>query len=323
MRIAYFGSPQISATLLESLLDVPQLSIEYVVSNVDSRKGRSGRLTPTPVVALAQERGLPVFRFEHPGRDGAAGVLAERPVDLFFVFAYGHILDARLLSLPERDAVNLHASLLPLLRGASPIQSALLQGFEETGWSLQLMSRRMDAGDVLARVTLKIDPDWNSDELTRALMPPGLRLVREVLLAYDRFRARAEPQDESRATYCKKIDATNGDIDWNQDAFAIHNQVRALNPWPMARSYIEGQQMIQILRTRHPGPGVDETRHSVGTLFGQKLEGSRRLYVRCGGGALEILELRPENRKALTGQSFLNGYLKAGAPLQLGPRAAR
>ncbi len=347
MRLGYMGSPWISARLLEALLARSAHDVAFVVSNPDSPRGRSSRPQPTEVSALALDRGLPLYRPATLKNGAITSELAEHKVDLIVVFAYGRLLPADVFELPPAGTINLHASLLPLLRGASPIQSAVLEGFRETGWSIQFIAEGMDTGDVLSEVRLPVDPDENAGELTERLLPAGIQLMLETLeriaaeLAAGRdVRALGTPQVEAEATHCRKITTEMSRIDWNRPALDIHNTVRAFNPRPIARSvFREDGGALKIHRTRVPDPETLKRAmdyHSgealpagqlaeteAGSLLAVRLPAPDSdalrpgLLVATGRGWLEILELQPENRKKLTVQDFLNGYRKQG-PVLLG-----
>lgn len=353
MRLGYMGSPAISARLLSALLADGEHEIACVVSNPDSPRGRSKKLVPTEVSALALEKGLPLLRPETLRKGAATPELAQFGVDLFVVFAYGRLLPRDVFELPPCGTINLHASVLPLLRGASPIQSALLAGFSETGWSVQFIEAGMDTGDVLSHATISVNPDETAGELTGRLVPVGIELVRKTLrqiaerhAAGDDIRGLATPQDDARATHCPKITTAMAEIDWTRPAAEIHNQIRALNPRPIARSRFvgEGGGLLKIQRSRvlpadvelspfsgsvasgAGGPGPEGWRPESwgpGTFAAARLGRAEpgggspaAVVVQCGEGRLQLLELQPENRRALSAKDFLNGY-RSSAPTQL------
>lgn len=354
MRLGYMGSPAISARLLQALIESPH-EIAFVVSNPDSRRGRSSRLQPTEVSTLALEHGLPLFRPETLKAGAITAELVACNVDLMVVFAYGRLLPRDVFEIPPAGTINLHASLLPLLRGASPIQSALLEGFTETGWSIQFIAQGMDTGDVLQEVRLRIDADETAGELTERLVPAGVQLMLDTLKQVETalkqgedVRRLATPQAEERATHCRKITTEMSRIDWSRPANEIHNMVRAFNPRPIARTTIgEDGAALKIHRTRLVSPAVLEQlvdlesgaavapdmlrALTAGSLIPVRLPANDLpetdrglnqptvpgLIVKTGEGCLEIRELQPENRKKLTAKDFLNGYRKAG-PVLLG-----
>ncbi|MCR9144535.1 MAG: methionyl-tRNA formyltransferase [bacterium] len=252
------GSPAISARLLEALLESSH-EVAFVVSNPDTPRGRSSRLQPTEVSALALERNLPLFRPQTLKNGAITGELEAFRVDLIVVFAYGRLLPPDVFELPPAGTINLHASILPLLRGASPIQSALLEGFTETGWSIQFIAAGMDTGDVLSEVRLSVDPDETAGELTERLVPAGVQLMLDTLETLGKamqqggdVRQLATPQNHERSTHCRKITSEMARIDWSRSALEIHNTIRALNPKPIARTTILTADggALKIHRTR-------------------------------------------------------------------------
>ncbi|MBW7859317.1 MAG: methionyl-tRNA formyltransferase, partial [Leptonema sp. (in: Bacteria)] len=239
LRLIYFGSPDISAQLLKSLIADPQFQVCAVVSNPDRPKGRSNQPIPTPVASLAIESNIALFCY--PSLQGKAQNqlrtdLAKFDADLAVVFAYGSIIPESIFNLPRLGSVNLHGSLLPLLRGASPIQSAILAGFSTTGWTLQKLAKRMDAGDIVSTVEIDIQPNETADQLLERMLPLGIQLVSDSLKKIDQLLLKSISQDESKATYCTKIHAEDSWIDWQADSIEIHNRIRAFNSAPSARS---------------------------------------------------------------------------------------
>ncbi|MCB1175124.1 MAG: methionyl-tRNA formyltransferase, partial [Leptospiraceae bacterium] len=309
MRIVYFGSPAISADLLKALLADGRHEVVCVVSNVDKPRGRSKKLHPTAVSAVALEYGLPLYRFEKLSRnDAAVESLAGFQADLFVVFAYGHWIPGRIFDLPPMRTINLHASLLPLLRGASPIQSALWNGFSTTGWSIQFVGREMDAGDVLSECRLPVDPNVTAAELTEQMLPAGIQLMVDTLAEFETLAPTAKAQRHELATHCSKIQTSDTWLDWDRPAVELHNQIRALNPAPGARTVLEGDE-LKIWRTQlvPAGEWGPEWREQPPGTFGPGLS-KKHLFVRTGDGLLAVLELQPRGRKQLTAQDFLNGY---------------
>ncbi len=310
MKLGYFGSPEISAKLLAALLDEGRHQIQFVVSNPDKPRGRSGTARPTEVAALALDRGLPLFRFATLKGADAVAALAEFDADLYVVFAYGRLLPSAVFRRPPRGTINLHASLLPALRGASPLQTALLEGYERTGWSVQFLTEELDAGDLIATTELSVGPDETLAELTERLLPAGIALTLETLARFDELAPRARPQDSAAATYCKKITPDMTFIDWRASAPRIHNHVRGLAPAPAARTRLNGS-LVKLLRTRRVPDGELAADAGLAALPpGQALRGpgARSLRIRCGEGALEALELQLEGKRAQSARDFWNGY---------------
>ncbi len=307
------GTPEISAELLKALLEAGH-KLEFVVSNPDRPKGRSGTPLPSAVSEVALENQLNLLRPEKPGE--ILDQVNSIPVDAVIVFAYGSILPAGFLNLGRLGIFNLHGSLLPELRGASPIQSALLQGLNRTGWSFQFVSQKMDCGDVVAEASLEILPDETADELTERMVPAGIALVLNTLKDLENLASRARKQDESRATYCRKILPEHSYIDWSRPAQEIHNQIRGMNPRPVARTELEGR-LFKIYRSRILDSAelaaLENEKQLMarapGDLLSFRLDGRPALLVTTGQNQiLQILSLQPQNKKQMDAASFLNGH---------------
>lgn len=310
MKLGYFGSPDLSAQLLAALLSDGRHQVQFVVSNPDKPRGRSGTPRPTEVAELALERGLPLFRFPTLKGDAAAEALAAFDADLYVVFAYGRLLPSAVFRQPPRGTINLHASLLPALRGASPLQTALLEGYERTGWSVQFLTEELDAGDVIAAAELPVDPNETLAELSARLLPAGIALTLDTLARFEELAPRATPQNASAATYCKKITPAMTFIDWRASALRIHNHVRGLSPAPAARTRLNGT-LVKLLRTRRltaEESAADAGLQALSPGQGLRGPGSKSLRIRCGEGAVEALELQLEGKKAQSARDFWNGY---------------
>ena len=324
MKIGYMGTPEISAELLKALIQAGY-EIKYVISNPDRPKGRSGTPQPSPVSQAALEAGLPLLRPEKPAE--ILDEIRNTEVDAVIVFAYGSILPEGFLSLGKIGIFNLHASLLPELRGASPIQSAILQGLTTTGWSFQFVSQKMDCGNVVAEKSLPIDPEETALELTEKMLPAGIQLVLDTLPRLEELAPRATAQDESKATYCRKILPEHSYLDWKQSPLHLHNQIRGMNPRPTARTVlVEGDRgddpgqagrLFKIYRSKLLSAEQLQTLQdekqlmaaAPGDLLSFRLDGSPALPVVTGNNqALQILSLQPQNKKQMDAVSFLNGH---------------
>jgi methionyl-tRNA formyltransferase len=225
------------------------------------------------------------------------------------VAAYGRLIPQSLLDIPRHGMINVHASLLPKYRGAAPVHRAVIDGETTTGVTIMRVARRLDSGDMFAKVMRPIDPDETSDVVERDLSELGATLLVDVLDAIDAGRAVAEAQDDAIATYASKITREDGLIDWNQPASSIHNRVRGLYPWPHAYTYLDGARVI-VLRT-HLEPGA------VSEPPGTIVEVARdAMHVATGDGhRIAIDELQPEGRRPMRVREYL-----AGRPIVAGAR---
>lgn len=326
VRIVFFGSPAFAVTSLTALLDAGH-EIALVVSQPAKPAGRSGAPTPPAVARLAAERRLPLFQPESLKGDEAVGRLAEADADLFVVAAYGKILRQNVLDLPRLGCVNVHGSLLPRWRGASPVQAALLAGDATTGVSIMKMDAGMDTGPVYTMRETPIRESDTSETLGARLAEMGAQLLVETLSCLEgesgvcgspkpRGTARAEapavnalskkiflppvPQDEALATYCPKISREDGLVDWTRPAAELVRQGRAFTPWPglftfrrKSRVKLSGLSLVADRRPDVP-PGT-------------VISISPSLVVACGGGAVAVGELQAEGRKRLSAADFVRG----------------
>jgi methionyl-tRNA formyltransferase len=301
MKLGFFGTPRIAAYCLEKLLG--EFEIAFAVAGEDREQGRRLKVEFSPVKLLALERGIPLYQPAKLKDDGFAAELARHGADLFVIVAYGKIIPASVFNMPRYRTINLHPSLLPKYRGAAPVEWALINGEHETGISVQMINERLDAGDVLAQETIPLDRRMNAGDLYDIVLPRGAALLAETIRAIGEGRAVAIPQDERDAKYCGKIDRDTAHIDWRRNAGDIHNLVRGLHPnpvaWPIFRKNVRIWKTEPFEGAPAPAPGE------------LAVVGKKRLIAGTGGGALEILSIQPETKKAMDGLSFINGYRPA------------
>lgn len=292
LRTVFMGTPEIAVPALRELARRTQVTL--VITQPDRPAGRGMQLSPPPVKSAALDLGLPVWQPESMRGAEHDPRLADQ--DMFVVMAYGEILRQPVLDLPQ-VCINLHASLLPRWRGASPLQACLRAGDAETGVCVMGMVAALDAGPVY--LTERIP-------LTAASTLPWLHdtVAASAATALGRFLAdwpavRATPQDDAHASYCRKLTAEHGRLDWSQDAVALERQVRAYTPAPGCWSTLAGER-LRVLEVRIAEVARDAT---PGTLL---LVGTR-LLVACGSGALELMRVQPQGGKAMDAQAFARG----------------
>ena len=305
VRVVYFGTPQFAVPTLERLVDSAH-HVCGVITQPDRPRGRGQRVQFGAVKTFALERRLPLAQPERLPVPEVAETLREWAPDVGVVAAYGKLIPETLLALPRLGMINVHASLLPMYRGAAPIQRAIVDGHTETGVTIMRVVAALDAGPMLASVRRPIDPDETGSDLERDLAQLGASLLVDVM---DRLAAGPvdeEPQDERFVTYARRLTKQDGAIDWNAPAQAIHNQVRGLYPWPHAYASFNGERVI-ILRTALGSvPGVALP----GTVLDADGDGIR---VATSDGQIVIRELQLEGRRPMSARDFLAGRpLKAG-----------
>lgn len=294
MRVVFFGTPAFALPALHVLATDPRFDLRLVVSQPDRPRGRGRRPEPPPVGATARELGVPLYQPESLRTPEARQPLAEAAADLFVVAAFGLIFGEATLRLPRLGAINLHASLLPAYRGASPVAAAILAGDETTGVTLMKMERGLDTGPIVASVPEPIYPFDTTEELTDRLAIAGARLLPEVLAAYAAGMIAPVPQP-AQATLTRPLTKADGWIDWTKPALEIERLVRAMWPWPRTWTTLDGTR-LQILRAAVVPAAVGEP--------GAARLADDRLVVACGAGGLALESVQPANRAALTGRAF-------------------
>ncbi|MEW6553065.1 MAG: methionyl-tRNA formyltransferase [Actinomycetota bacterium] len=314
LNTVFLGSGGFSRDLLDELLR-SGFEISAVFTRPDHPAGRGLHRRPTPVKAFAKLRGLRVFQPDGPRDPLFTASLGEVKPELMLVADYGYLLPARILGYTAKGCLNVHPSLLPRYRGAAPIQRALMRGEAVTGVSLMVMDEGMDTGDVIAVRELAIADSDSALTLRRKLATLGAGLLLETLPPFLAGDIPPVPQDEAMATYADPIRKEDTVIDWTRTAADIHNQVRALSPRPGAYTLLRGKR-VKVLRTL-PRPDV------AAGIPGELLpEGKEGVAVGTGGGALQLLEVQPEGKKAMSAGEFRRGYRPARGEVFLAPGEA-
>lgn len=306
IRLLFLGTPEIASYCLDRLLLDPHFEVVGVVTQPDRRSGRNLKLQPSPVKKRALQQGISVLTPEKIGEARVLGEIQNLRAEAAVVIAYGQILPQEFLDLFPRKVVNLHASLLPRWRGAAPIQRAIMAGDEHTGMTLQIVVKKLDAGDILGVRKVPISNEMTSLELHDRLMHLGPELLHLEFMDYLRGNLSGHPQAEDEVTYAKKIDKAEGLINWERSVVDIHNQVRALAMSPGSWTYRDGK-VLKIHRTQVHDP---ELKLAPGMVYQVQPD---HLLISCGKGILKILEVQPESRDRLLMKTYLRGY-----PVSLG-----
>ena len=298
MKIVFMGTPDIAAVCLKGLID-SRHEVCGVFTQPDKPKGRHGEISASPVKELAVNAGIPVFQ-PRSMRDGEAlGILNEIMPEVIVVVAYGKILPSDVLSLPRYGCVNIHASLLPLLRGAAPVQWAVLNGFEQTGVTSMQMDEGIDTGDILLSESVKILPNETGGELLERLAPLGAKVLLETLDGLENGSIEPQKQSESDFSYAPILTRETGIINWNESALTVHNKIRGLQPWPGASSVLAGKS-IKIIKSV-----LCENKSG---MAGEVVCADKHFVVACGDGScVEILELQAPGKKPMRACDFLRG----------------
>ena len=301
MRIVFLGTPAIAATCLERLWQDGH-EIVGVYTKPDTPKNRGMKLLPSEVKVCALSHDLPVFQPETFRDDTVVEELRALQPELIACVAYGKILPQRVLDIPPLGCVNIHASILPKLRGAGPIQWSILSGMDETGVTAMYMAKEMDAGDIIEISKTPIEPFETSEELTDRLAELGAALLSKVVSDIGRGEIHRTPQDHSQATLAPMLTKDLSPIDWTRTQRQIIDQVRGLIPWPVASCEIQGKR-FKIYRVE---PVEEQISAAPGSLLRLEKKG---LVVACGGGkALRITELQAEGGKRMAAADYFRGH---------------
>ncbi len=289
IRVAYFGTSAFAVPLLEALLQDARFSVEVVVTQPDRPVGRKHVLTPTPVKLAAGAHNVPALTPERMRDTEAVAALKAYAFDVAIVASYGQILSQEVLDLAPERFINLHGSLLPAYRGASPIAEAIKQGDQTTGVTVMLMDAKMDHGPVLSLHSLAIHPTDTTETLSARLAELGKEALPETAVQYLAGAITPQEQDHAQATFCKLLKKEDGFVDpLTLSAHQLERLVRAYTPWPNVTLTLHGTR-AKILRAH-----VGEPTHS-------------SCAVACNEGTLIIDELCPEGGKAMSGEAFMRG----------------
>lgn len=299
MRIIFMGTPDFSVPCLEALIKSDN-EVVGVFTQPDKPKGRGYELTPPPVKVCALNNNLPVFQPASMRNGEALEIINSLNADLIIVVAFGKILPKEILESVKYGCINIHASLLPKLRGAAPIQWSILNGEAETGVTSMQMDVGLDTGDMLIKKSIKITEDITAEELFDELSAMGAEVLIETIDALKNGELKPEKQDDSLSNYAPIITKEICPIDFTKSAVEVHNKVRGLYSWPIATTVINGKKFkihkSKILTENFAGNP------------GEIVDNNNRLVIMCGDGkCVEILEIQAEGKKKMDTQSFLRG----------------
>lgn len=298
MRVVFMGTPDIAATCLKKIL-ADGFDVVGVYTQPDRPKGRGMKMVYSPVKEAAIANNIPVFQPENFRSDEDVEALRQLRPDVVAVVAYGRILPQRVLDIPTKGCVNIHASLLPQYRGSAPYQWAVLDGLTETGVTAQHMALKMDAGDVIDVAKTPIGENETAGELLDKLAVLGADLLSRVLTKFENDDVAGVPQNEAEVSFAPMLDKAMCPIDWNKTARQVHNHVRGLHPWPVATMELKGQK-FKVHATR-----IVEGKGNPGEILGLNKTG---LVIACGEGAVEIQQLQAEGGKRMAAPDYFRGH---------------
>lgn len=310
MRVVFLGTPEFAVPSLETLIQDPSVDVVAVITQPDRKSGRGQRLTPPPVKVVAERHEIPCHQFQSLRKSPESlALMRSLSPDVAVVVAFGQILIREFFELPRQGTVNVHASILPFYRGAAPAAHAIWNGDSETGVTIMKIDEGMDTGDILTMETLPIPNSMSTGELEVVLAQRGAELLMQTLGGYVSGDIVPVAQDHSKATLAPRIKKSDGRIDWTRTADSLHNQVRAMNPWP--GSFFTWKEVEVKFWKSAVEAGSGDSSVDPGRVVAA--EGDN-LLISCGkGSVLRALELQLPSRKRVSAKDFLNGtQLKQG-----------
>ena len=302
ISVVFFGTHNFAATILEGLLNSPFISVDLVITQPDKPSGRKKELQKSKVKLLAEKYNLKIeqpetlknSKFQIPNSKFQLGIVAQ----------YGLIIPEQIINTPKFGTLNGHTSLLPKYRGASPIQSAIINSEITTGITIMKMDKNLDTGPILLQKEIKIGENDTYQTLEAKMASIGLSALLEAIPLYISGQIQPIPQDNSQATACKQLSRENGKIDWNKTTQEIYNLYRGLYPWPGVWTMF-GDKRIKLISLKpsdNPSTSLRASKLGAITIENDKL------YIGCKNGSIEILELQPEGKKVMTAREFFNGH---------------
>lgn len=295
MPLVFFGTPSFALPSLNALLEAGE-KVEAVVTQRDKRKGRGHALSPPPVKEFALERGLGVLQPLSMKDEEFLRVLGGIGPEFIVVAAYGRILPKRILDIPTGGAINVHASLLPKYRGASPVARAIINGERETGVTTMLMSEGLDEGDIILQESMPIEEDDTTESLSAKLAAMGGPLLVRSLRGLREGTLVPRPQ-AGQPSFAPPLKKEDGRVDWSKTARELYNFVRGMHPWPGAYCYIDGERVRLTKVTPVEGGGRP----------GEIVSAGETILAGTGGGLLSIEQVQPEGKRPMAAGAFLRG----------------
>lgn len=300
MRIAFMGTPDFSVSCLKALVE-SEHDIVGVFCQPDKPVGRKQIMTPPDVKVEALKHGLTVYQPVSLRNGKGTAILEEIKPDLVVVVAYGKILPKEFLDYPKYGCINVHASILPKYRGASPIHFAVLNGDKITGVTVQQMDEGVDTGDILTTITCEIGENDTTEYMYEVLAPLGAKAMMETIDKIEKGALDPQKQDEALATHVGLLSKEMSTIDWSMSAVQIHNKIRGLYSWPGASTKLNSKTLKIHSSVLSEKRGNNKP--------GEIVNANDRLTVCCGDNmCIDILELQLEGKKRMTSQAFINGY---------------
>ncbi|NLB61683.1 MAG: methionyl-tRNA formyltransferase [Clostridiales bacterium] len=299
MRIAFLGTPDFALPSLRMLCESSQEL--FVVSQPDKAQGRGHRFCSPSVICCARDKGINTLQTDCISKGEAFQKLQDFQPDLMITAAFGQILTQEVLDIPKLGCINVHASLLPKYRGASPIQTAIINGETVTGITTMMTDIGLDTGDILLQKVIEIHPNETAGELTERLAVLGSEVLKDTITALENGTLKRIPQDHSKATKCRTISKSKAKIDFSKSAKQLHDFVRGMNPSPCAFAFLN-ENTVKIFKT------IPHSEMKSGERPGTAIIASPKqgLFVSTGEGVLEIVEMQYPNSRCMEAKCVLN-----------------
>lgn len=294
MKIVFFGTHEFATTILQGLIDSPLFDVQLVITQPDRPVGRKQELQSPPAKLLAEKYNIQVVQpeslknYELPVTDYELSIVAQ----------YGLLIPPHILNAPSHGTINVHTSLLPKYRGASPIQSALINGETETGVTIMKTDDGLDTGPILLQKKLAIEPDDIYTDLDSKLAVLGVQGLYEAIPQYTEGTLKPIPQDNSQATVCKQLSRDDGKIDWDKTSQEIYNLYRGLTPWPGVWTIWKNKR-LKLLSVKPS---------EMNAHIGQIVVEHDNIFIGCSNGSIKVLKLQLEGSSAVDAKTFLNGH---------------
>lgn len=306
IKIIFFGTPQFAADILSSLIK-NKFNVAAAFSQPDKKVGRRQEIVFSPVKKFALENSIKVFQPESLLNKNVIVEVQKINPDLIVAAAYGKILPKDILKIPKYGAINIHASLLPAYRGASPVQCAILAGEKETGVTIMLMNEKMDEGDILAQEKIEIDKNETADMLLEKLSGLGVKIIAKLIPDWISGKIKPIQQDKNKATFCRSVKREDGKIDWNGTAEEIFRKWRAYQPWPGIFTVLTIKNQLKRLKILEIKivPESDS-----GEKAGKIVKYHQEIAVQAKRGLVVLKKVQLEGRKEMNIEDFVMGFPK-------------
>lgn len=314
MRVLFMGTPKYAVSFLQSLIDLGE-EVVGVVTMPDKPVGRKQEIQEPPVKVLAQKKNIPVFQPVKINETSSLETLKNLNPDLAVVVGFGQILSQKLLDLPKQGTINVHFSLLPKYRGASPIQAAIINGEEKTGITTMFLVKKLDSGPVLLQKELPIDKKDTAITLTEKLTKIGVEVLKETVTLIKEGKAAAKPQDEALSSYAPLLVKESGLTDWKKSSKELYDFIRGMYPWPGAFTFYthNGKKHLLKIWEAEEIPRIELNHNEVvsGTIL--DVLKNHGFAIKCGQGGLLLTKVQSEGGKVMPAYNFVIGHhLKKG-----------